>query len=75
MEIKTVMFCALAERWGTRTLVIAHRDELIEQAAAKVAQIWPGASVGVVKGPRDELGADRRDGRRSYGALDSAGRR
>lgn len=54
---KTVIFCALARQMGVRTLVIAHRDELIEQAAAKVAEVWPGVEVGVVKGQRDEVTA------------------
>lgn len=52
---KTILFCALARRMGVRTLVIAHRDELIEQAAAKVAEVWPGVDVGVVKGNRNEV--------------------
>lgn len=51
---KTVIFCALARAMGVRTLILAHRDELIEQAAAKVLEVWPGADVGVVKGDRDE---------------------
>jgi ATP-dependent helicase IRC3 len=38
---KTVMVCALAERRGGRALVIAHRDELVTQAAAKVLEVWP----------------------------------
>lgn len=54
---KTVIFCALAREMGVRTLVVAHRDELIEQAAAKVAEVWPGVDVGVVKGSRDEVHA------------------
>ena len=54
---KTVMFCALAERMGVRTLVVAHRDELIEQAAAKVREVWRGARVGIVKGERNEVDA------------------
>lgn len=55
---KTVIFCALAERMGARTLVLAHRDELIEQAAAKVREVWPGARVGVVKAERNEVNAE-----------------
>lgn len=51
---KTVMFCALAERMRARTLILAHRDELIEQAAAKVREVWPDADVGIVKAERDE---------------------
>lgn len=55
---KTVMFCALAERRGERTLVLAHRDELVQQAAAKVLEVWPGARVGIVKGQQDDVTAD-----------------
>lgn len=54
---KTVMFCALAERRGGRTLILAHRDELVQQAAAKVAEVWPTADVGIVKAERDEVTA------------------
>ena len=54
---KTVMFCALAREMGVRTLVVAHRDELIEQAAAKVREVWPGVDVGIVKGSRNEVHA------------------
>lgn len=39
---KTVIFSSLAERRGGRTLVLAHRDELITQAVAKVLEVWPG---------------------------------
>lgn len=52
---KTVMFCALAERLAVRTLILAHRDELIEQAAAKVREVWPTADVGIVKADRNEV--------------------
>jgi len=52
---KTVMFCALAHEMRARTLILAHRDELIEQAAGKVREVWPGADVGVVKAERDEV--------------------
>jgi ATP-dependent helicase IRC3 len=54
---KTVMFCALAREMRVRTLVLAHRDELIEQAAASVRTWWPDADVGVVKGDRNEVDA------------------
>ena len=53
----TVIFCALAQRLGHRTLVLAHRDELITQAAAKVREIWPEADVGIVKGSVDQVAA------------------
>lgn len=54
---KTIIFCALAERMACRTLVVAHRDELIEQAAAKVREVWPGVDVGIVKGDADGIHA------------------
>lgn len=54
---KTVVFCALAERRGGRTLILAHRDELIEQAAAKVVEVWPEARPGIVKAGRNEVDA------------------
>lgn len=42
---KTVIFTSLAEKRGTRALVLAHRDELIAQAAGKVAELWPDLGV------------------------------
>jgi len=42
---KTVVFCTLADRWRNhlarpgRVLVVAHREELIEQAAEKIREI------------------------------------
>jgi superfamily II DNA or RNA helicase len=52
---KTVGFAKLAENRGGRTLVLAHRDELISQAVEKISQIWRGADVGVCKAERNEL--------------------
>jgi len=50
---KTIIFAALAERRGGRTLILAHRDELVAQAAAKVREVWPGVDVGIVKADLD----------------------
>lgn len=55
---KTIMFCALAKRREGRTLILAHRDELVTQAAAKVAEVWPDVDVGIVKADRDDVGAE-----------------
>lgn len=63
---KTVAFSELAERWVgrnrlsavQRVLVIAHRDELIEQAAAKIRSMAPHLRVGIVKAERDNVSAD-----------------
>lgn len=61
---KTVVFASLireklAAGSGLRALVLAHRDELIEQACRKLVTVWPESRglVGVVKAERDDLGA------------------
>lgn len=56
---KTTIFTAVIERWladnpGRRALVVAHRKELIEQAAARVRQNMPGTPVGVVMAERNQ---------------------
>jgi superfamily II DNA or RNA helicase len=57
---KTVVFAAMAERYLGRpdtdlgVLVIAHRDELVQQAVDKIGMMAPGLDVGVVKAERDE---------------------
>lgn len=55
---KTVVFAHLAAQMrarGVRTLILAHRDELLEQAAGKVKAVAPDLRVGIVKGPRREI--------------------
>lgn len=56
---KTVIFAhkIAAGRGGGRAVILAHRDELIGQAAEKVLAAWPEAPLGVVKAERDETGA------------------
>ncbi|MFJ7238249.1 DEAD/DEAH box helicase [Streptomyces olivaceus] len=56
---KTVVFSHLAHRMlgglgGKRVLVIAHREELIEQAASKLLAVDPMLRVGIVKAQRDD---------------------
>ena len=57
---KTIIFAyiirKIAERGG-RSLVLVHRDELLNQAEDKLRMIWPEAEVGVVKAARNELDA------------------
>lgn len=55
---KTVAFSHLIDRRGGRSLVLAHRIELIDQAAHKLRQVMPGASIGVVKAERNETRAE-----------------
>jgi superfamily II DNA or RNA helicase len=56
---KTVIFAALIARRGGTALVVAHRDELLRQAADKLAVADPalGLSVGFVAAERDDVGA------------------
>jgi superfamily II DNA or RNA helicase len=64
---KTVVFSQVAALWpgmavgfglGRRVLVLAHRTELIDQAAAKLRSVAPWLSIGIVKGNRNETLAD-----------------
>ncbi|HEY8424388.1 MAG TPA: DEAD/DEAH box helicase family protein, partial [Limnochordales bacterium] len=50
---KTVIFSHVAKRRGGRTLVLAHRTELLDQALAKIQLVWPEARVGRIQGPQD----------------------
>lgn len=60
---KTEIFTAVIERWmvenpGRRVLVIAHMNELIAQAAAKIRQRNPHRRVGIVKGALNQTTAE-----------------
>ncbi len=54
---KTIVFAELIRRRGGRALVLAHRDELIGQAADKIRMMIPDADVGIVKAEADETDA------------------
>lgn len=43
---KTVIFSALAKHFNVKTLVLAHRDELLTQAHDKFKKVWPRVSIG-----------------------------
>ena len=45
---KSVFLGNVARAFDARTLILAHREELIDQLAATVTQWWPEASVGKV---------------------------
>ena len=55
---KTPMAIELARRREKRTLMIAHRDELINQAAETAKRVWPDAEVGIIKGKEHEPHCD-----------------
>lgn len=60
---KTQIFCSYTDQWlaehpGQRALIIAHTDELIEQAAKRARQLAPGRRVGIVKAAQNEVLAE-----------------
>jgi superfamily II DNA or RNA helicase len=59
---KTVMFCATGREMraegARKVLLLAHRDELLDQARAKWLAIEPDAVVGIYQGARRESWAD-----------------
>jgi len=52
---KTIIFTTVAKKRNGRTLILAHRDELIEQAVDKLTMVWDDVSVGVVKAERNDI--------------------
>ncbi len=54
---KTLVFAEIARRMGLTTLIIAHRQELLYQAAEKFRLVDPTASIGQVGAGKHEWGA------------------
>jgi superfamily II DNA or RNA helicase len=54
---KTVVFAELVRQRPGRTLVLAHRDRLIEQAHAKLSIVIDKQDLGIIKGPVNHVGA------------------
>jgi ATP-dependent helicase IRC3 len=52
---KTIVMAALAMQFNKKTLLLAHREELITQAVEKFRLVWPEASIGVCMAERDEI--------------------
>lgn len=57
---KTVVFAHLAEQFlaanvGRRVLVLAHTDELVNQAAKRIRDVAPHRSIGIVKAAQNEV--------------------
>src|SRR5207237_8083938 len=50
---KTIIFALLVQRRGGRALILAHRDELIQQAVDKLHLVDPTLRLGVVQAARD----------------------
>lgn len=51
---KTVIFALLAQKLDTFTLILAHREELLSQAYAKIKTIMPEADAGIFQGVNRE---------------------
>lgn len=51
---KTMVFAHLVASRQGRALILAHRDELIQQAADKLEMVAPELNVGIIKAERDE---------------------
>jgi ATP-dependent helicase IRC3 len=54
---KTIVFGLLLRQRGGRGLILAHRDELIQQAIDKLRLVDPALALGIVKADRDETDA------------------
>lgn len=52
---KTFVMAAIAKHFNKKVLVIAHRDELIQQAAKRFREYWPKADIGICKAKRKEF--------------------
>ncbi len=52
---KTIIFSELARRSKRKTMILAHRDELVHQAVDKIRMVWPEAAVGIVKGRENDF--------------------
>lgn len=54
---KTIVFSKVIDESGERTLVIAHRKEIIEQAAQKIGYVIDPHDIGIVMAERNEFDA------------------
>jgi superfamily II DNA or RNA helicase len=54
---KTIVFALLVQRRRGRSLILAHRDELLQQAVDKLRLVDPTLPLGVVQAARDEHAA------------------
>lgn len=52
---KTILVSAVAKEIDKKTLILAHREELINQTSDKLKLFWPDAKVGICKAERNEI--------------------
>lgn len=55
---KTTCALAIAARLGYRTMIIVHKSFLADQWRERIGQFCPGATIGVVQGPKIDVEAD-----------------
>jgi ATP-dependent helicase IRC3 len=54
---KTIVMAAIAKAYDKKVLVLAHREELVDQAVEKFKLLFPASSIGVCMGGRNEIDA------------------
>ena len=69
---KTLVAAALSQQVSGATLLLVHREELVQQSVTRLHTVWPEGHVGIVRGRQDE--ADRRVVVASVQTLASPGR-
>ena len=52
---KTIIMAAIIQRCQKKTLILAHRKKLIEQAYEKIKKFWPDADVGMYKAQQNAI--------------------
>lgn len=52
---KTVVMAAIAKQLDKKTLILAHREELIQQTIDKFRLFWPEVSIGVCMAEKNEI--------------------
>lgn len=52
---KTILFAAQTRKMNTKTLILAHREELLNQASEKIKMLWHDADIGILKAKRQEI--------------------
>lgn len=52
---KTVIMGAIAKQLNKKTILLAHREELITQAVDKFKLVWPSVDIGICMADQDEI--------------------
>ena len=51
---KTYLFAGITKHFNKRTLILAHRDELLKQAKDKIQKYWPESDIGIVQSSMEQ---------------------